>query len=305
MRNLARKLPPAAFLSIVVLAAGCNPAVTPLPPAEEIIRALSYAVLMPETTCEQLREDYGLTDLPLVDTPDQIDIPYEEHYVTAPDGAELRIWYLPVESARGLVIVCSGNSGPMACYLFTAKLLVEANWSCVMFDYEGFGGSTGTADLRTLRPDLQTVLDWTLAETPTDRVSLFGISLGSIPAVAVAIDNPDSVNAVVLDSPIALGEAIDRFDFLIQGQSRQVVAVLEPWLLTENTIAGMLQPMLVYMHGDDVVTPPRQVAVLLERAVADTELVYFSGLGHAAGQFLRTDEYRAHLVSFLAEAWWP
>jgi hypothetical protein len=45
------------------------------------------------------------------------------------------------------------------------------------------------------------------------------------------------------------------------------------------------------------------VAVLLERAPGPIDLVFFDGLGHAAGQFERTDEYNAHLAAFLAKVW--
>jgi len=63
---------------------------------------------------------------------------------------------MPVEPAHGTVIVSPGNSGSMACYLLTAQLLTDDGYSVVIYDYEGFGGSSGQASLETLRPDLET-----------------------------------------------------------------------------------------------------------------------------------------------------
>ena len=57
------------------------------------------------------------------------------------------------------------------------------------------------------------------------------------------------------------------------------------------------------MDGKDPVTPPDEVAALLERAPGPISLVFFDGLGHAEGQFKHTDEYNAHLKIFLAEVW--
>jgi hypothetical protein len=305
MKAAEWKVGGAALLAalFLVLNSCILPPAPPLPPPEEILKALSYTVLQPETTCAELRQDFGLTSLPLADNPGDLSMDYQEAQIPAPDGESLRVWYMPVAEPRGLVVVSCGNTGPMACYLGTAVLLTHDGYSVVIYDYEGFGGSTGTADLLTLKPDLEAVVDWALAQTGSTKVSLFGMSLGSIPTVAVAINRPEVVNAVVVDSPVALGLEIERFGFLVRGRSQEIIAVLDPWLITENIINQMLQPTLVFMDSQDPVTPPDFVAVLVSRAGSQVELVDFEGLGHAAGQFLRTEEYNTHLEEFLAGVW--
>jgi pimeloyl-ACP methyl ester carboxylesterase len=287
-----------AFMAVVI--AGCPP---PLPAPEEIMKGLSYAVLQPQTTCDELRRDFKLENLPLVDNPAEVGIEYEEVAVPAPDGQTLRVWYMPLADPRGVVVVSGGNSGSMACYLFTAMLLTYDGWSVVMYDYEGFGGSSGVADLNTLRGDLEAVVDWAHTQTGSPHLSLFGMSLGTIPTVAVAVDRPDVVNAVVLDSPVALDGEIERFAYLVRGRAAQIIAVLAPWLVTTNVIGEMQQPALVFVHGDDAVTPPDTVWHMLQNTSAAIDVVEFDGLGHAAGQFRRTEEYNAHLVEFLEQVW--
>lgn len=291
-----------AAAAVVLLAAGCLPP-PPVPSPEEIRSGLSSVVLQPETTCEELRQDFGLTDLPIVGNPGEGGIKYEEFQVPAPDGASLRVWYMPVAAPRGTVIVSAGNSGSMACYLFTALLLTRDAYSVVMYDYEGFGGSTGEADLFTLHSDLDAVIEWTLTTIDTPQVSLFGMSLGTVPTVAAAIDRPDVVNAVVLDSPLVLNQEIERFGFLVRGRTQEIIAVLDPWMVTDSIIDEMQQPALVFVHSADEVTPPATVELMLSRITAPVELVQFEGLGHAEGQFLRTEEYRSHLDAFLASVW--
>jgi pimeloyl-ACP methyl ester carboxylesterase len=285
-----------------VLIIGCPPPPPP-PSADEILKALSYAVLQPQTTCDELRQDFNLEDLPVVDDPGEVNIRYEEFAVPAWDGEVLRVWYMPVDRPQGLVVVSPGNSGSMACYLFTARLLTDDGWSVVMYDYEGFGGSSGSADLLTLRDDLEAVIDWALAQTGSPQLTLFGMSLGTIPTVAAAVDRPDVVNAVILDSPVALDREIERFAYLVRGRSDRIIAALEPWLVTDNVIGALAPPALVFVHSEDKVTPPSTIELMLRNAHGAVEVVKFEGLGHAAGQFLRTEEYNADLVAFLEQVW--
>lgn len=260
-------------------------------------------MLNPEISCEQLRDDFDLVGLPITDDPAEAGMRYEEYWVPAPDGETLRVWYLPVENPHGVVVISPGNTGPMSCYLFTGRILTEGSWDVVIYDYEGFGGSTGEALLRTLRDDLSTVVAWTRATTGFPQVTLFGMSLGSIPAVAVAVGQPSDVNAVVLDSPIALATEIERFDVFVYGQSEEVIAALEPWMDSENSIADLHQPLLVFLHELDSVAPPEAVDALFNAAGGPKQLVRFPELHHARGQFVRTDEYRRHLVDFLNSVW--
>jgi len=278
---------------------GCTP---PLPEPSEILRGLSRTILQPNVSCAELREAFGLDELPLVDTPDEIGIGYEELHIDTASGEKLRVWYMSVDDSPGTVVVSPGNTGPMSCYLFTGYLLVQCGWSVVMYDYEGFGGSTGVPALTRLRDDLDSVVNWTLQRTGQEQVVLFGMSLGSIPSVAVATQRPREVSGVILDSPVALATEIERFNFLIRGRAAEVIgsiAQLAPWLLTELTVGHLRQPVLIFLHEYDLVSPPATVRILFEQAVGPKELVVFEGLDHAAGQFERTEQYQARLAAFL------
>jgi len=285
----------------LLLLAGCAP--TDPPSAEQLLSALSYAILQPEVTCAELREEFDLSYLPLPNDPTDGGMEFEEHWLPGPKGQTLRAWYMPVADEHGTVILSPGAVGPMTCYLFSAILLTEGGWSVVMYDYQGFGGSTGDPSLQSLCPDLEAVVDWTREYTGCGRVTLMGMSLGAIPSVAVAVTRPDAVNAVVLDSPVALGEEIERFQYLMAGQSQEVISLLDPSLLTENIIAQMMQPLLVFAHEEDFVTPPETVELLYERAGGPKEIVKFTGLEHAHGQFQSTGEYSAELEDFLEAIW--
>lgn len=292
----------ALSITVPFLAVGCPQPTPESPTPEVILRELSDLILEPETTCAELRDEFGVTYLPLANTPGDIGIDYLEYYVPTDTRQRLRVWYMPSNGVRGTVIVSPGAFGAMNCYLFTAQLLTSQGWSVVIYDYEGFGLSTGAPSLETLRPDLETVLDWTLTTLNVSQVSLIGMSLGSIGSVAVAVDRPEAVNAVVLDSPVALGQEIERFRVLLGSRTEEIIAALDGWLVSENIISQMHQPLLVFLHEADIVTPPASVQLLHDLAAGPKELVRYTG-EHAAGQFEDTADYDAHLQAFLAGVW--
>lgn len=279
----------------------CSP--PPLPSADEAVAALSALILDPSRTCADLRSDFGMEHLPLVDSPTEIGLEFEEHWVSTVDGEVLRVWYLPAELDRGTVVVSPGAAGTVPCYLFTAQLLVESGWSAVLYEYEGFGWSSGEPSLTALCPDLEAVVDWARARTGRRQVTLLGMSLGTIPSVAVAVERPHAVNAVVLDSPVALGTEIGRFGFLLGGRAEDLISVLDPKLRSETIIDEMRQPLLVFSHEWDIVTPPETVDLLFRLAPGPKDLLRFPQHEHARGQFHSTEVYARYLDAFLSEVW--
>lgn len=271
----------------------------------EVVSGLSDIVLEPEGSCEELRRAFGLEGiLPLADNPGQIGLDYEEHWLPTVDGEVLRTWYMPTKLDRGLVIVSSGAVGPMTCQLYTARLLARNGWSVVLYEYEGFGESSGQPDLETLGPNLETVVDWALGYTDREQATLMGISLGSIPSVTVAVERPGVANGVILDSPVAFGTEIERFGFIVGGQTGAVIGQLSPGLVTDTMIRWLDAPLLVFLHERDTVTTPASVEMLYELApTSDKLLVRFPDLGHVRGQFFDTDLYTFSLESFLSRVW--
>ena len=269
----------------------------------EIIVGLSRLILHPQETCTELRQRYGLTYLPLADNPAEAGMAYEEVWVPVTPDAMLHTWYLPAKLDRGTVVLSCGNAGPMACYLFTADLLTRHGWTVVMYEYEGFGESAGRASLDALYRDLLSAVSFARTATGREQVTLMGISLGSIPSVAVAVEHPELVNAVILDSPIALAAQIQRYGFIFGGQVDWIISQLLPELLPDSLIRFMPQPLLVFLHELDPIATPETVEWLYDHAAGPKRLVRFSGLGHAGGQFFDTDLYVSALEQFLADVW--
>jgi pimeloyl-ACP methyl ester carboxylesterase len=286
-----------------LLASGCVWRPEPLPTREEFIGLLSKIILEPRTTCETLRDDFGLADLPVIRSPLEAGLTVEELWLPVNSSDLVRVWYLPAAAERGTVVLSMGSAGEMACYLYVARLLIDGGWSVVMYEYRGFGLSTGQPSLSTLADDLEQVVQWARERSGHEQVSLMGVSLGTIPSVAVAVRRPEWANGVVLDSPVALGEQLERFWWLLDNPVNALIALLDPELISESIIHRIRDPLLVFAYDRDLLTTPRTVQTLYDRAPQPKQLVRFTGLTHAAGAYFNTAEYVAHLDSFLASVW--
>lgn len=273
------------------------------PTTEELGQFISNLLLSPEVSCESLRSAFDVEYLELADTPDEAGMPYEEHWISTEDGELLRTWYLPTQLDRGMVILSMGASGELPCYLLHARLLVHNGWSVVMYEYRGFGLSSGETDINSLHTDLTAVLEWTVDYTDRDAVTLYGISLGTIPSVAIAVERPELVNGVVLDSPAAMELELARLTRVLGDQTQEIIEQLALPLRMTDLAWSLERPLLVLQGAQDAITPLWSVEIVFERAPGSKELVLFSDLGHAGAAFHDTGTYTFHLERFLSELW--
>ena len=173
--------------------------------------------------------------------------------LTAKDGTRLHGWLrhtVEETSPRGLVIYFGGNAEEVSGQMYDAELL--APWSLASFNYRGYGLSEGRPSEKALVADALAIYDLLARreDVDTNRIVIFGRSLGSGVAVPLAASRP--VCAVVLVSP---------FDSLrsIAGKQYPFVPVS---LLLEHPFDSLARapwigtPLLVIAGGRDQLIPP-------------------------------------------------
>lgn len=300
--HLAKAIAILAGAATLFAAKGCiQPSPVPVPTSEVLHRALTQVILDPASTCEDLRDLFDLDNFQIVTNPAEAGLPFVESMVETPDGVPLRVWLVPAADSRGVVLLSSGSSGDMACYLFTTRILHDAGWSVAMYDYRGFGGSGGAPSLQGLAVDLETALDWTRAATGSETVTLMGISIGTVPTVSVAVSRPEAVNGVILDSPVMLGIHIRQLAFVLRENTQAFVDLVDLNLKSEEIISELAAPLLILVGGEDRIARPSVVQVLFDRAPEPKRLVIYPEIDHGRAPFDLEGQYTADLDGFLAE----
>ena len=122
-------------------------------------------------------------------TPADYRLAFEDVRIGTPDGQTLHAWYLPARDADYTVLFCHGNAGNISHRLDTLAVFNELGLNCLIFDYRGYGQSTGKPTEEGTLIDALAAHQWLLDEKQisSESIIFFGRSLGgAVAALAVA-----------------------------------------------------------------------------------------------------------------------
>jgi pimeloyl-ACP methyl ester carboxylesterase len=175
------------------------------------------------------------------------DADVHEQSVDVP-GARLSVAQLRLPNPRGVVFFLHGNSGNLRDCLVDLDAFRQVNFDVVMFDYRGYGKSTGCIDSEEqLRSDVRAVWAQFAPQYQGKRVVISGQSLGTALAAGLAAElcaagrSPD---LTLLVSPYSSMRALA--DELYPWVPRRV---LRYPLHTAEHAARLSGPLMLF-HGD-------------------------------------------------------
>jgi fermentation-respiration switch protein FrsA (DUF1100 family) len=201
----------------------------------------------------------------------------EEALLTAEDGVRIHGWFLPALDARVTVLLAHGNAGNISHRLDRARLLqLWLGAGVFLFDYRGYGRSEGTPDedgtYRDARAAYRHLTE--ARRIPSERLILFGESLGSAVALDLAVSHP--CRGLILESPFTS----------IRDMARVVLPFLPvgPLLRTRydniSKITRLRVPLLVLHGEDDEIVPLAQGRRLFAAAPEPKRFFAIPGAGH-------------------------
>ncbi len=212
----------------------------------------------------------------IAQTPAQAGLAYRELAFETEDGERLHGWRLDARSAPiGHVLLCHGNGGNVGDRVLFAALLTAAGFDVVLFDYRGYGRSSGRPSEQGTYRDARAALACLLAQPGVDasRILFFGESLGGAVAVDLALAHPPA--GLVLLSAFTSIRAMARLHYPF------IPAGLVPDAYPSLQRIGDLRAPLLILHGDgDEVVPLSHARELFEAAPRPKRIRTFPGVGH-------------------------
>jgi uncharacterized protein len=206
--------------------------------------------------------------------PDAAGLPEaEEHVLITPDGENVIIWHVPARPGRPVILYFPGNGDFLAGLAGRFKLVPDGT-GLVALSYRGYAGSSGAPSEEGILRDAAAAHAFTSARYPVERIIVWGFSLGTGVAVAVASEQP--IGKLILEAPYTstVDVAASVFRFV------PVRLLMRDRFRSDERIARVTAPLLV-MHGtDDLVIPIVFAERLLALAHEPKQFVRFAGGGH-------------------------
>ena len=175
----------------------------------------------------------------------------EEVILTTADGERVIAWHVPPRGEKPVVIYFHGNGASLAVRGARFAALTSDGTGLVALSYRGFGGSTGRPTEDGILRDAEAAYQFAAARYKPERIALWGESLGTGVAVAIAAERP--VGRVLLESPFtsAADVAASTYFFV------PVRLLMKDQFHSDERIGRVTAPVLV-LHGErDNIVPIR------------------------------------------------
>jgi fermentation-respiration switch protein FrsA (DUF1100 family) len=228
-------------------------------------------------------------------TPSDAGLPYQEVWFEAADGVKLSGWFIPAESARGIILFFHGNGGNISHRLWSLKLFYRLGLSTFIIDYRGYGHSEGSPGESGTYLDAEAAWRYLIEEQhipPTDII-IFGESLGGAVAAYLAEKHPP--RALIL---------LSSFTSVPDMGAQAYPFLPVRWLarIKYNTLERLAQincPVLIVHSPADEIVPYSHGQQLFAAANEPKEFLDIHG-SHNEGIIVSTG-YEAGLDAFIAK----
>lgn len=217
----------------------------------------------------------------------------EEVPLTASDGVHIVAWHVPPRDGKPVILYFHGNGGALRFRVERFRRLIADGIGLVALEYRGYGGLSGSPSEQGLIADAQAAYRFAATRYPAQQLVVWGESLGSGVAVALAAEQP--VGRVILEAPFTSAVAVGSRHYWYL----PVSLLMKDQFRTDRRIAKVTAPLMI-MHGvHDRVVPYAMGEQLFDLANQPKHLVRFLDGGHedldatgaldAVGRFLAGD----------------
>jgi uncharacterized protein len=234
-------------------------------------------------------------------TPADVGLPYESLIIQS-GLARLQAWFVEAppnpDKPRVAMLLLHGTGESISDWIGVQKYLHDHGISSMVFDYSGYGDSTGQPSFAQIRHDVIAACTVFSARIGNNMVPyLFGFSLGAEALLDVFDQLELSFRAVIIAGALASARALvlDR-------------RMLPPWLIflipdvfnNVRAITRVKQPLLIIHSQNDEVIPFSHAGKLLEQCNRElTQLIELSDLKHNDIWQQPSDLYWSPIIQFI------
>jgi hypothetical protein len=227
-------------------------------------------------------------------TPAIAGLPFEEHRIETADGERLHAWYVSRPGARYTILFFHGNAGNIGHRIVTLDQLHRLGLEVLIFDYRGYGRSSGRPGEQGTYADATAVWRYLVDHlgVAPQQILLHGRSLGG--AIAIELATRTEPAGLILESTFTSVSDLGRHHY--------------PWLPVRwlsridydsmSRIERVNAPLLFIHSPDDEIVPLAHGRRLFDRAREPKTFLEIAG-GHNTGFMDDAKTYLSGLAAFI------
>ena len=234
------------------------------------------------------------------ETPETFGAPYEQLSIASGDRRlDATLVRAAADSAPALLIF-HGTAEAVSYWADTQALLYRHGITSMVFDYSGFGRSTGRPTAAHLEEDADSAYaDFVRRVGPRTRRYVLGYSLGTgVVLDAVRRFEPAPSGVVFMASYSSARDGAVAFGLIPKWAT---FLLPDMWNNVRDT-RNLRQPLLVVQSDSDQLFPVSMAKAVYDAATVPKQMVVLHGYRHEDGHQRPTDDYWAPVVRFMTGA---
>lgn len=229
--------------------------------------------------------------------PQDLRMEYREVYFNTNDGQRLHGWFFPTAKPDPVILFFHGNAGNISHRLDNITRMVEKDLQVFIFDYRGYGKSTGRPSEKGLYMDGLAAYEYLLEQEkiPPENIIFFGRSLGA--AVALEVVTQKRARSIIMESAFTSTKDMANAIVLFR---------LFSWAIPPNyhnlAKIGRIHIPLLIIHGDhDEIVPFHMGQTLFAAANDPKYFLKLAGAGHNDTYVVGGEDYFKTFSKFVRE----
>jgi fermentation-respiration switch protein FrsA (DUF1100 family) len=197
------------------------------------------------------------------------EVPFEELFLKASDGAILNGLHYKQSSPKGVLVYFHGNAQTLEYWgKWAEELSIRYQYDVVIMDYRGYGKSTGKRSFEAMLSDGMLFYDYCKTKFPEDKITIFGRSLGGTFATHIA--TKANAKLLLLESTFTSVHEIasKRFWFL------PLKWLLQYPFQNDQNIQKISMPTYIIHGTKDMVVPYKHGKKLYKKSGSGTKKFY-------------------------------
>lgn len=210
--------------------------------------------------------------------------PHHEVFLAGAEGGKLHAVYFQSPAPKGVVLYFHGNRGNVSRWGHVHKTFVALGYDVLIPDYRGYGRSSGARSEGLFLADAELWYRWVLHRYPSEKITLYGRSLGSAPATFLAARH--ACARLLLETPFSSMRSLfySYYPFL------PPVFFFKYQFDNEQIMQDVACPVHVFIGRRDFVVPFRCARRLLPLLKPSDTVTIIKAGGH--NNLVSFDEYQ-------------